>query len=505
MLSIFLVSFNLHAQLDNTNSDLSRIAELFKHSAYEQVCNKCLRLLEDDKENAQFHYYYGASLAAMGIDNEKALVHLNYCRIYNVPIDVYFYLGRVNFAVLRFDEAASLLQKYIYLSADSGAMTNVARKLLNSTMQNISASNTILNVELIDRTHIFKKEIDKHYQMMLEYSGASSLASVALTFKVNYPVFNKNEMRLYYSAISDSSLGGFDIYFRDHDSLTGVWSLAQSMPYPISSPANDYFYIPSKSSSFLATDRNTSFDSLTIYHIRIVGGTVQSTKVEDVPKYLYFNDSVYSMRLSDAIRLPEKQSASRDALISDILNKQYVSDSLRISAQLLKRLALTTTETLQADTYKNEAYRRNKMAAEAEVALRTLYKQLAASEQKMVFDKPSCSDSNIISEFDILQESPYNLQQSIPFDILLPDGIIYRVQIGSFGQPMGQDKFKGIFPLSAERIDSDVIKYFAGFFNRYKLAEAAMEQVRKQGFTDAYIVSYNNGTKINIKRAQELE
>ncbi|MBN2350272.1 MAG: PD40 domain-containing protein [Bacteroidales bacterium] len=109
-------------------------------------------------------------------------------------------------------------------------------------------------------------------------------------------------------------------------------------------------------------------------------------------------------------------------------------------------------------------------------------------------------------DFNIMSQSPYNTNNPIPYNIPLPGGLIFRVQLGAFSNPIANDAFKGISPVSAEKNpENGITKYFAGIFYSGKNAAIALEQIKNYGFPDSFIVPYFNGEKISIQKAKEIE
>jgi len=50
-----------------------------------------------------------------------------------------------------------------------------------------------------------------------------------------------------------------------------------------------------------------------------------------------------------------------------------------------------------------------------------------------------------------------------------------------------------------------LIKYYAGVFSDYSIADSSLQIVKKAGFKEAFIVAYYDNKKIPLNRAQELE
>jgi hypothetical protein len=107
-------------------------------------------------------------------------------------------------------------------------------------------------------------------------------------------------------------------------------------------------------------------------------------------------------------------------------------------------------------------------------------------------------------EFEILHSSPYNESNPIPADVSLPDGLIFRIQLGVYSKPVSFNTFGGLYPVSYEETKG-LIKYYTGIFSSSEKANRALEIVREYGFSDSFIVPFFNGRKITIEKAKEIE
>jgi len=108
-------------------------------------------------------------------------------------------------------------------------------------------------------------------------------------------------------------------------------------------------------------------------------------------------------------------------------------------------------------------------------------------------------------EFAILSKSPYSASNPVPIDKPLPDGVVYKIQLGAFSKPLPANTYKGLTPLSGEKLSNGITKYYAGLFRRFADAEDALRKVHEYGFKDAYIVAFFNRVTINTNRAKQLE
>ncbi|WP_146194243.1 hypothetical protein [Brumimicrobium oceani] len=83
-------------------------------------------------------------------------------------------------------------------------------------------------------------------------------------------------------------------------------------------------------------------------------------------------------------------------------------------------------------------------------------------------------------------------------------GLVYRVQIGAFRNPVPNETFNQFSPISGDNIGSGWIKYVVGLFGDREIAGDARDKIRALGYSDAFIVAYCDGERIPVYRAVEL-
>jgi hypothetical protein len=101
-----------------------------------------------------------------------------------------------------------------------------------------------------------------------------------------------------------------------------------------------------------------------------------------------------------------------------------------------------------------------------------------------------------------LEESFYNSNKPIPLEKELPTGIVYKVQVGAFRNPIPQDHFKGFAPLMGEKGPNGITRFTAGLFTNERQAINARDQIRKVGYPDAFVVAFLNGKRISLAEAR---
>lgn len=104
-------------------------------------------------------------------------------------------------------------------------------------------------------------------------------------------------------------------------------------------------------------------------------------------------------------------------------------------------------------------------------------------------------------------ESAYNSNKPIPLATkeTMPEGLIYKVQVGAFRNPISQAHFKGFAPLMAEKTSTGITRYTAGFFVNERTAIQARNKIRSLGYSDAFVVALYNGERISINRARGID
>jgi hypothetical protein len=96
--------------------------------------------------------------------------------------------------------------------------------------------------------------------------------------------------------------------------------------------------------------------------------------------------------------------------------------------------------------------------------------------------------------------------ERVKVDAAIPAGLIYRIQLAVFTNPVALSYFKGITPIFGFRVaGTNKTNYYAGAFRRKADAVRALSVVRQKGFSDAFIVSLSDGKPVSSDRAALLE
>ena len=117
----------------------------------------------------------------------------------------------------------------------------------------------------------------------------------------------------------------------------------------------------------------------------------------------------------------------------------------------------------------------------------------------------TASANIVVDEIKQLPKSPYSKANPIPINPPLPEGLVFKVQIGAFRNQIPQNAFKGLEPISGEVVGNGLTRYTAGIFKEFNKAKGAQTKVRGIGYRDAFIVAFYNGKRITIKEAASIQ
>lgn len=381
-----------------------------------------------------------------------------------------------------------------------------------------------------------------------------------------YPFFDNASSTLFFSSKGHNTIGGYDIFMSQFDTANASWSTVERLDFPVNTTNDEILYCvlsDAKRSTFLSNrDKGLNeYSAFTISYDQKVEYTIPQNRNEVLAcAFLNFDDEIdnvnrvyqkYELGTLSQNELSKVQhvfnnKAEYEHLLTEALILQSQSDSLAWIVKDL-RVKLDNEEnsrkqqTLSAniETLDNESKRLQMLAdekfllaeqktdpvevevvqndnpniqAENDVNGIKVYSFTSEQEEKEAFaesndeleyKKGKEAAKMAQTMFAIQPTSPYSQSNPIPLAVI-PAGLIYKIQLGSFSQSVPENTFNGLTPVSKEE-ENGSTKYYVGSFTSLKEVRKALEQVRNYGYPDAFIVSFNNNQKINIQKAKEIE
>ncbi len=83
--------------------------------------------------------------------------------------------------------------------------------------------------------------------------------------------------------------------------------------------------------------------------------------------------------------------------------------------------------------------------------------------------------------------------------------LVYVVRIGTYSEAKRSSQLKHLNRLYYATTDDGKYTYFDGPYYTYASAQTALRKLRSLGYQDAYIQAFNNGQKLSITRAKQIE
>lgn len=153
---------------------------------------------------------------------------------------------------------------------------------------------------------------------------------------------------------------------------------------------------------------------------------------------------------------------------------------------------------------------KNKMPPEpVKQTVTSANKDLKTESRADTIRKVSVVKSNtaeVYSVFKVLPQPVTNPKEKIQIDPEVLPGLIYRIQIAVFRNPVAPAYFKGITPVYGFKVaGTDKTTYFAGMFRRSADASKALATVKAKGFKDAFVVAHAGNKPVSADRAALLE
>lgn len=228
-------------------------------------------------------------------------------------------------------------------------------------------------------------------QVGTEWSPAIRLSGLnneddGTAVSMGYPFMLTDGTTLYYAAIDEEGLGGYDIYMTRYDAADQTFLMPENIGMPFNSPANDYMYAVDEfhNLGWFATDRNQPEGKVCIY-----------TFVPNATRRLYNTDEMSPQELGRRARIAsirdtwtnQQEVKEAQASLAALLNTASAGPAYKKgNFEFVVNDALTCTS--EAD-FKNAEARdqvkiwleSSKMLEETTVQLSRLRDEYAASDE----------------------------------------------------------------------------------------------------------------------------
>ena len=238
----------------------------------------------------------------------------------------------------------------------------------------------------------------------------------------------------------------------------------------------------------------------------------KNLKIEAKKNKEFSEAIIYSM---DSVKREIKNKQMSQALVLEMLDSTQKTQikALAISGKADSVLALLpeefvdNTDLLELDSLASDSLDIIEQEVVQDVKLPEVKPEIVPVNPEDILSKDFVPPTVITQEIFLLtDEKVYSQENPIPLNPKIPKGLIFKVQVGAFRNPIPQDLFQGFAPISAEKVRDDITRYRVGYFKTYQDANQAKNQIRglSSSYRDAFVVAINNGERIKLSEARAI-
>jgi hypothetical protein len=105
-----------------------------------------------------------------------------------------------------------------------------------------------------------------------------------------------------------------------------------------------------------------------------------------------------------------------------------------------------------------------------------------------------------------LQEKQAQTQATpLPVGLPCPQGLVFRVQVGAFRKQVPTERFREFTPVDGQVLANGLTVYMAGYFSSSAEALQQRKLIRTLGYPDAFVVAYQNCSRLSLAQGRVLE
>lgn len=208
-------------------------------------------------------------------------------------------------------------------------------------------------------------------------------------------------------------------------------------------------------------------------------------------------------------------SKSKDNSVALNLSKKADNESIKNASNENSSLTDKSADTTNVDNElkktdnagENNISNSTQVNVPSIVGISTKTKTINVSDTTSKIDNADVNikTSALTNNIFIKKSTPvYSNSKPIPVNEKLPEGLIFKVQIGAFRNPIPQDLFKGMSPITGETTPLGFIRYTAGLFTTFASADKVKEEIQAMGYKDAFVVGFYNGKRVSMTEAMEM-
>jgi tetratricopeptide (TPR) repeat protein len=450
----------IYSQGDQSRPSRQSALEAFSREDYEVALNEFSELLLVYSKDPLYKYYSGVCLVKLNRNPENAVILLEQALqgaavIRTVPADGWFYLGRAQQMSGRFADAINSFNVFTDQSGRKSAREfNVA--------------------EYIHQCNERKGELN---ETEIRRARSTKTKDAELVTKEKPELQTETDRQ----PVDKTGIPA-DTLPSDYEEL-----ITEALDYQVKADSLQGIVVKRKEELASLTDSERPALEKQISEIEQMSSAYQ--KLADQR----YNEA---MALIGKTNLTGIDKYSKNISGLETQQEKYVQD-ISISKDK-EGMAVDTVSSIKKDLTEQE----KKQESEGKSEKDSVYTTKAKADAEVKFPE----ETEVFSIFEIVSNPVYATEDKIMIDPDIPEGLVYRIQVAVFRNPVAPSYFKGITPVYGFRVTgTDRTNYYAGLFRRFVDASKSLAFVKQKGFKDAFIVSLYGGKRVSSERAAILE
>ena len=225
---------------------------------------------------------------------------------------------------------------------------------------------------------------------------------------------------------------------------------------------------------------------------------------QNILAYDYLPDSLKVASTSELAAADTAQSAVSEEVAEVVPAKETASEEIQdSSSESIEEVQPVIEETAETAEKEQPAIEEAETVEEIPVKTTEDPSKETTVETTGIDALPTVLTKTIFVAMDETA-SAYNANNPIPMDKKLPQGLVFKVQVGAFRNPIPQDQFKGFAPIMGKSAGDGIKRYTVGLFQSLALANDAKDKIRGIGYNDAFVVAFLNDERVSIAEAKRM-
>jgi tetratricopeptide (TPR) repeat protein len=479
MMSIGSAGSCLLSQANQQKPTRQSAIDAFSKGDYEQAYNDFSQLLQKYSKDPIYKYYTGACLVELKRSPAEALQLIEQSLktatvVKPLPTVARYYLGRAQQMTGKYSEA---IKSYNLFTEEAGKKASREKGTQELIQQCKEGKGEIKEVPVAT---IEKPKPDT----LTETKAANKTAAIATVPAIASAAVPAKSMSLSYEKLIDQ---GTEFQFLA-DSLHDLTARQRKDIEILSDPQKSDFQKKIDENEKLEAEYQKSADQ------KFADAKAVSNSGQAIPKEAVVVSQAVAPVVAVSAAVPDKPKET-EVVKQNTNNPIAPATTDKPKPETGKAITDETNQTKPPES---------SPAAKTTLELYSLFSIIPGPEQGQAPKKNA--DTEFKMNYNFGGKNWWDPEAKITIDPPVGVGLIYRIQMAVFKNPVKPSYFKGIAPVYGFKIaGTDKTIYYAGLFRKLADANKALASVKAKGFADAFVVPLSENKRVPSDKAAAME